>query len=178
MNSEKEEIIKRINNNEIIALPTDTVFAMVAKLNKKNISKINKLKNRDVDQPVQILFPSLREATIAFEEDYFVMNYLSNNFKDKTSYLLKAKDEFNNQYLTKGYNRKVLIRIPKGKIVDILKETGPLLATSTNLHNEKPMVDNDEIRKKFNIFVSKEKQINNESSKIISIINSEIEEIR
>lgn len=174
----KKEIISEINNNKIVAFPTDTVFALVAKLKKENISKINSLKGREKDQPVQILFSSIKEATVAFEEDYFVMNYLANNNKEKTSYLLRAKDDFNNKYLTKEYKRKVLIRIPKGEILDVLKEVGPLLATSANKHNEHPLTNNDEIKKQFNILVSDLKQKENKSSSIISIIDQEVKEIR
>ncbi len=173
-----KEVIEKLNNNEVIGFPTDTVFALIAKLNKKNISKINKMKNRDENQPIQILFSSLREATISFEEDYFVMNYLSNNYEKRTSYLLKAKDEFNNKYLTKEYKRNVLIRIPEGDILDIIKEVGPLLATSANKHKKEPMTNNDEVTNEFQISVSNIKQNSNKASKIISLIDQEIKEIR
>lgn len=178
MSNDKNEIIRKLNNNEVVGFPTDTVFALIAKLEKKNITKLNKLKNRDIDQPIQILFPSLKEATISFEEDYFVMNYLSNNFKEKTSYLLKAKDAFNNKFLTGSYNREVLIRIPEGEILEIIKEVGPLFATSANIHNKEPMVDNKDIEKEFNIYVSNLKQENNNASSIISLIEEEVKEVR
>lgn len=174
----KELIIQKLNNNEVVAHPTDTVFGLIVKIDKKNITKLNKIKQREENKPLQILFASIKDAAECFKNDYFVMNYISNNYKSKTSYIVRAKDSFNNKYLLNTFERKIMFRIPEGEILEVIKEVGPLFASSANLHDDEPMMDNKLIEDTFNIAVSDIKQKSNKASYIISLIDQEISEIR
>ena len=42
----ENKIVKEILKNNVVAFPTNTVFGLVAKVEKNNISKINLLKKR------------------------------------------------------------------------------------------------------------------------------------
>ena len=105
----KDEIIEKLNNNEVVGFPTDTVFGLIVKLNKNNIAKLNNIKQRDENTPLQVLSPSLREASKHFVNDYFVMEYLANNYKERTSYIVEANKEFNRKFNEIVLNGLILI---------------------------------------------------------------------
>lgn len=170
--------IEQINNNEVVGFPTDTVFGLVAKLNKDNISKINNLKGRDSDQPLQILFESLDKAKEVIKDDGFVLDYLIKNYESNTSYIVNAKEEFINKFLTKGFNGTLMFRIPTGEINELIKVTGPLFATSANKHGEEPLNSSKQVKNEFNINVFDGKQTKGKPSKIISLLNKEKKIIR
>lgn len=177
MNS--KDLIKDLNNNKIIAHPTDTVFGLFAKLSKQNILELNKLKKRNEDKPLQIMFSSVKEALKFSINDHFVMNYLHNNYEEGTSYIVPANTDFAKKFLLPSFNRTFMFRIPKNKeIIDIIKEAGPLAATSANISGKTTITNNEEIKKIFKVNTSSLEQKNNKASKIISLLNDEITEVR
>jgi len=174
----KKLIIEKLNNDEVVAFPTDTVFGLIVKLKKQNIYKLNNIKKRKSDTPLQILFSSLEDAIKFLEEDSFIIDYLNKNYKEKTSYIVKAKKDFDSKYLLESFNQTFMFRIPTGDILELINEVGPLFATSANLHETEPMTDNDMIAKTFNINVSDIKQNSNKASYIISLVNKKVKRIR
>lgn len=174
----KNKEINLLNKGDIIGHPTDTVFGLIVKMERKNIQKINKLKLRDKDQPIQILFGSLEQAIDYLGMDIFSIKYLRKNIRNKTSYLVNSDKNFQDKYLNKELDGTVLFRVPDRKLINIIKHTGPLFATSANIHNKKPINSNYEVEKIFRIFVSSEKQKGSKDSKIISLIGNKVEVIR
>ncbi len=171
-------ILKELNKNNVVGYATDTVFALLVKLSKENIAKINILKKRDKDKPVQILFSSLNEV-LDLIDDKFAINYLNNNFKYKTSYIVKSKKDFSDNYLKESFNNTFLFRIPIQKeLIDLINKSGPLFATSANIHGEEPLQNIEDIKRKFNIVVANIEQKENKPSKIISLLNNKEKIIR
>ncbi|MBQ3142144.1 MAG: Sua5/YciO/YrdC/YwlC family protein, partial [Bacilli bacterium] len=58
---DKNKIIKKINMNMIAVLPTDTVYGIMAKFNRKNEIKINKFKKSDINKKISVIFYNKKE---------------------------------------------------------------------------------------------------------------------
>lgn len=174
----ENEIIKKINDGFIIGHPTDTVFAIVGKLEKESIFKINQIKKREETQPVQILISDFNEIEKYLKDPVFVKEYIKLNNIDKTSLIVEVNDYFSQQFLIKEFNNTAMFRIPQGEILNLIKYTGPLFASSANLHNSNPLKNAKEVKKELLIEVEDIIQIDEKPSKIISLVNREVKKIR
>lgn len=174
-----KNLLFELQNNKIVAMPTSTVYGLVAKLDKNNISKLNKLKKRNLEQPLQMLISSLSEIEDKWNISEIERKYILDNIDDKTSFIVSAKKTFSDKFLTKSFNKTIMFRVVnKGEIFKLIRELGILFSTSANISGEKPLTNKFEIEKQFNIIVGDEKIGSGISSKIISVINNEIKEIR
>lgn len=169
MSSNKILLIK---NNEVIGHSTDTVFGLIAKVDKENIHKINKIKGRSIDQPAQILFYDLDTLLNIADIDEETISYLWSNQDSKTSWLVKAHEEFIKNYLLDSFEGKILARIPEGEILDVLKEEKMLFATSANKTGEDPVTSKEDFEKVFPGLQGFGNQENNKASKIIDLTNN------
>ena len=167
-----------LNNGEVVGHSTDTVYGLIAKIDKDNIAKINNLKNRKWDTPLQVLVSSLEEGFKISKLDSFSKNYLLKNFKEKTSYIVKANEEFNDKYLLESFKGTVMFRVPTGEILELIKEVGPIFASSANKHGEEILNNKEQVSKLFGIESFGRDIKDPKASKIISLINNEIKEIR
>ncbi|NQX83124.1 MAG: Sua5/YciO/YrdC/YwlC family protein [Mycoplasmataceae bacterium] len=171
-------IIALLRNGNVVGHSTDTVFALIAKLDKNNIRKINKLKQRDETKPIQILIKSLDQIEEFLKNKEFVKNYININDIKKTSLIVEVKHEFSNKFLIESFNNTIMFRIPEGNILNIIKKIGPLFSTSANKHGEQPFIDIDDVKNEFKIEVANIKQKKGTASKIISLVNNDIKIIR
>lgn len=175
----EKKILKHLNKNRIVAFPTDTVFAFIVKLEKQNIQKINELKHRPKDQPLQILINNLNQLDNVIDFSVISKDFLKNSLRPKTSYIVKVKESFANEYLLDTFKKTVMFRIPNGDINEIISKIGPVFASSVNLNGEKVIDNNNEIKKRFKVLTSKKQQNGSgKSSKIISFLDNEIKIIR
>ncbi len=164
-------IVMLLNNNEVVGHSTDTVFGLIAKVEKDNVEKINLIKERDIEQPLQILFHRLEDALEAIDIDNETLMYLKKEYSSDTSYIARAKQEFRNKYLLDSYVGTVMFRIPTGEIQEVLKETKMLFATSANMTEEEPVKNLREFRQVFPHIEGFGSEESNEPSKIIDLTN-------
>jgi L-threonylcarbamoyladenylate synthase len=131
--SYKELIKKLILSDKLIALPTDTVFALIA--NAKSpaaIEKLYKLKERQKAKPFAIFVNSfsMLEEIAHFDNN---TKLLFQNFSALTLILNKKENSFlaKNLNLT---NQTIAVRIPNNPLIlDLISELNfPLAATSAN----------------------------------------------
>lgn len=135
-------ISQKLNDSQVVALPTDTVYGLVGKYNdEKAISQIYKIKNRQYNKPLPILVGSWEQAKLVGVISEELQNFLTTNFQaGKVTFIVAKQPTLNNPYwLTKS---SVAIRVSASsfikKLTDIL---GPLVATSYNISNELPITD-------------------------------------
>lgn len=174
----ESNLIMSIKNNEIIGHSTDTVFGLVVKVEKENIRKLNSIKKRQSDQPLQILFNDIDEVLKIIEPSEFVIDYVRKKIDNKTSYMVRVKKEFSDKYLLNSFKNIIMFRIPKGEINELLNEVKMLFATSANSTGKKPVLNKEEFKREFPSLKSYGEEVSNQSSKIINLTNDKEEIIR
>lgn len=125
--------ISDLNENQIIILPTDTIYGLSALLNKANEIKINELKNAVDNKPLIVLISNINqlhklniiesEATeLLFEKSTTVIFKVNNSLETIAVRLIKRLD-----------------------IKLIIDNVGPIFSTSVNKHGEKPLNKKEEL---------------------------------
>ena len=141
-------INKTINDNELIAFPTDTVYGLGAKVyDDLGQERIMELKNRDCSKRFAVLCANLEQIEELAYLDDNARKIIKEFMPGGLTLILKAKNKDIHNY---AIDETVAVRIPKHPIaIKLLLENGPLATTSVNLSGEKPMNDYNEINKKF-----------------------------
>ena len=131
-----EERIKTLQNGDIVVMPTDTLYGIVARAEDQNaVERIYKARKRNPKKPCIILVGNI------FELEKFSI-ILSEKQKEEikkywlaearpTSIILDCPNE-KFEYLHRGTNT-LAFRLPAPKeLRDLLMKTGPLIAPSAN----------------------------------------------
>ena len=141
-------INKQIDDNELIAFPTDTVYGLGAKVyDDLGQERIMELKNRDCSKRFAVLCANLEQieelAIVSDDAKKIINKFLPGGL----TLILEAKNKNIHNY---AIDNTVAVRIPKHPIaLKILLENGPLATTSVNLSGEAPMNDYDKINATF-----------------------------
>ena len=139
-----------LNNHQVIAFPTETVFGLgVFYDDQEAYELLNKIKNRHEDKPYTMMLSNKKEIS-----KYAYINKKYHAIIDKympgsLTILVNAKDNVPS-YVT--HNTGIIgIRIPSNKealeLLDFIKK--PLLVPSANKADQKPALSESEVR---NIF--------------------------
>ncbi|AKX34503.1 tRNA threonylcarbamoyladenosine biosynthesis protein [Spiroplasma litorale] len=169
----KKEILKAIehlNNDEVIILPTETIYGLSLIFNEKNQDLLNKLKNSDKNKKLIVLISSIKQAKqLGLLYNKYHIKIIK-KCKTPTTVLLKDKND-----------ELIGIRMPKRKdLKKIIKVVGPILSTSVNKTGSSYLTKYKDLE----IFVKQNKEIkklywvgelNNRPS---SVINFDFEVIR
>lgn len=145
----KEEIIKSSKNGNIVVMPTDTVYGLMIKATGDNEHKLNIFKKCDINKKVSIIFDSvetLLENMKELPEDRIQM--IKDKLPGKYTFIVDLKDEYTK---ANGFERSDFgVRVTGNKeLQSILKETGPMLATSCNYSKEDICVTLEDIKRIF-----------------------------
>ncbi len=134
-----KNLIKMLLNNKVVVMPTDTIYGIVGNaLNSNVVNRIYDVRKRADDKPCIILIGDIKDL-----EKFSV--HLSNEQKEKTkeywpgpvSIVLDCIDQ-KLFYLHRG-TQTLAFRMPKQMgLLELLKETGPLIAPSANLEGLSP----------------------------------------
>lgn len=138
MNIELDKIINILKSGGVVALPTDTVYGLVALYgNKIGYDKIYRIKNRPKDKKL-ILFIDKIEKLYNFCDniDAEIIKYLDSIWPGDVTVILKTKDGS-----TLGF------RIPDNKLIlDIINILNtPLYSTSANISGIDPAVSGNDL---------------------------------
>lgn len=124
--NDKKEIINLLKQNKVGIMPTDTVYGLIAIYREENLVKLNKIKKRSIFQPVAILVSSLDMAEKIAVISYKVKKILNEYPKGTLSVIVYSKS---------NPKETISLRITNDKWLQLIIETtGPLYATSANLH--------------------------------------------
>lgn len=149
-----KKTIDILNNNGVIIIPTDTIYALACKLdNKKAIERMCKIVGKKPDKVNFSLLCSslshLSDHTSAIDKSVFRL--MKNNLPGPYTFILKATHSVTKFF--EGNRKTIGIRVPNNKIaLSLIEEIGrPLVVTS--IHHEdviiEYMTDPDEIHDKF-----------------------------
>src|SRR3989338_599764 len=141
-------------DGKIGVIPTDTIYGIVTSaFDEKLVEKIYQLRKRAADKPFIILISGLEDL-----EKFGVQltdkqkEFLQNHWPNPLSVVLPVLDE-KFAYLHRGKN-SLAFRMPKDEeLLELLKETGPLVSPSANIEGQKPSETIDEAKEYFGNFV-------------------------
>lgn len=136
-NEANEILITKLNQGNVIIIPTDTVYGLVTIWKNKNgYKKIFNLKKRDFNKKIAILVDSIKTAKkLAIIPDEIEKMWNSYPAGKLTIILMKNKQWWVNCNFDN--DDKIAIRITNSKwLQKIIKFSGPLWATSANISNE------------------------------------------
>lgn len=143
--TEKKEIVQAINEEMVVAFPTETVYGLGVKFgSQKALDKLMEAKNRDYSKAITLMLASPKDicayAYVSEQAqkliDAFMPGMITLVFKKKES----VDDSMTNGKETIG------IRIPDNEyVIGLLKEAGPMLVTSANLSNHSNTTSTQEV---------------------------------
>ena len=147
MESIFEKALKALNNHQVIAFPTETVFGLgVLYDDKEAYKRLNEIKQRREDKPYTMMVNDV--------EDIFNYAYVNNKYlplirkfmPGSLTILVKSKENVPD-YVTHGTG-VIGIRIPSNsEALDLLKFIKkPLLVPSANKRDQKPALTMDEVK--------------------------------
>lgn len=174
--------IEILKNGGVGIFLTDTLYGLVGQaFNKNTVSRIYKIKNRDTKKPLIILISSIKDLKkfkIKINSELKVK--LEEYWPGPVSIILPCPEkEF--KYLHRG-TKNLAFRFPqKESLVEILKETGPLVAPSANPENLPPAQNIKKAKEYFENkvdFYLRGSRPKNKPSNVIKINNENIEVIR
>lgn len=149
--SEKELLKKVLDNDHVIAFPTETVFGLGANsCSEKAFDNLVKVKERHPDKPFTLMCYTIDQI-----KDIVVINEIAQKIIDKfmpgsITLLLKAKE--NIDYHLHLESKYIGVRIPENKeLLEFLKYYGkPLLVPSANKADYAPATSIKEVFNYFN----------------------------
>jgi len=136
------KVVETLQKGGVVVCPTDTVYGFLADAgNKKVVEKIYKIKKRPRSKLLPVFVKDIKMAkslAIIGEKQEKILN---KKWPGKYTFVFNAKRK----------SGTVAIRIPKYKFLnDLLKKVNkPLVQTSVNISDEKPLSDIKEIIKVF-----------------------------
>ena len=138
--SDKQTAIKALQKGAILGVPTETVYGLAVMANNTEaIKRLLKLKNRKIDSGKVL---TMMVADVDDMGKYAKMTRKSTNlarhyFPGELTLVLPKHEEWSHPYFDNFGT--VGIRIPNhAYMLDLLRETGPLLVTSANPRGESP----------------------------------------
>ena len=173
---------KALNNHQVIAFPTETVFGLGVYYDDESAYELmNKIKRRREDKPYTLMLYDVDEINKYAYINKDVLNALKKFMPGPLTLLLKSKDNVPG-YVT--HNTGIIgVRIPENKeALDLLKYLEkPLLVPSANRAGEKPAMNDEEVKQIFNDEVAviiPGKSVGGLPSTIIDLTGEEIKLIR
>ncbi|OGE32249.1 threonylcarbamoyl-AMP synthase [Candidatus Daviesbacteria bacterium RIFCSPHIGHO2_02_FULL_36_13] len=141
-------------DGKIGVIPTDTIYGIVTSaFDEKLVEKIYKLRKRADDKPFIVLIGStedLKKFGVQLTDKQ--KEFLQNHWPNPLSVVLPVLDE-KFAYLHRG-KKSLAFRMPKDEeLLELLKETGPLVSPSANIEGQKPSETIDEAKEYFGNFV-------------------------
>jgi L-threonylcarbamoyladenylate synthase len=134
---------------EIFIYPTDTIYGVGGNpFNKTAVDKINKLKNRTEKKRFILLINNVETLLNFVElEDKLHLDFLNKIWPTPVSVILKL----NNKTSRKLNGKTAAFRIPGNNFCRVLLNQikAPLISTSVNKSNQKPLTDHSIIKDEF-----------------------------
>ena len=122
----------------VIAFPTETVYGIGALLSKpRAIARIYKIKKRARSKPLQALVASLRQAKELGVFNKKVLAFAKKRWPGPLTLIVPAA----------AGNKKIGLRMPAHRrLLQLIRKTGPIAATSANISGEKPFLTAKEVK--------------------------------
>jgi len=176
------EIAETIANGNLIVYPSETVYGIGANIfDEAAIKKVFVAKNRPFDMPLSVGVADKEMVSTIAEIDEHAEKLIDRFMPGPLTIIMKKKDCVSD--IVTSNSRKVGIRIPDHPAaIQIIKKTGPIVATSANLHSKPDPVTMEEamedLGEAVSAYVDSGKCLLGKPSTIIWLMNGEIEIIR
>lgn len=132
---EADAVVQKLKNNEIVVMPTDTIYGICCLAgNQTLVERIYDIKGRSGTKPFIILIASLDQLEqLGCNPALAQKDTLRTYWPGPTSVVIKSNAP---EYLTRGAT-SLAVRMPADNwLVDIISQTGPIVATSANISNQ------------------------------------------
>ena len=147
MNSVYQKALKALNNHQVIAFPTETVYGLgVFYDDEKAYELLNHIKQRREDKPYTLMLSDVEEISKYAEIDKRYLPIIKKFMPGSLTVLLKSKDNVPN-YVTHNTGT-IGVRIPSNKeALELLRFVKkPLLVPSANKADQKPALTAQEVK--------------------------------
>jgi L-threonylcarbamoyladenylate synthase len=129
--------IEILKNGGVGVIPTDTVYGIVCRaFSEEALTRLFEVKGRDENKPPVVLISAISDLELfGIKTDEKSRTFMKKFWPGKVSIIFKISKEF--EYLDKGLG--LAIRFPADeKILETLKQVGPLATSSANIQGEPP----------------------------------------
>ncbi len=147
-----KKAIKYLNNNQCIAIPTETVYGLAANAySKKAVTRIFKLKRRPRNNPLIVHYYNLKDL----KKDCEINNTFSKLYKNlcpgPISFVLKLKKISRISKIITNNSNSIAVRFPRHRLTrKLLKKIKfPLAAPSANISNSISPVSKQDVIDEF-----------------------------
>ena len=147
MDKKLEKAVNTLKTGGVIAFPTETVFGLGARLkDKKAVARIFAIKKRPRTKPLQILVASLEQARQLGKFNKQALELAQKGWPGPLTLVVKKKKTV--PKIVTGDRSTVGLRIPAHKLaLKLIKQCGPIVATSANRAGEKPALTASQVKK-------------------------------
>ncbi|MCL2712889.1 MAG: L-threonylcarbamoyladenylate synthase [Methanomassiliicoccaceae archaeon] len=177
-----KELVAIVKNGGLIVYPTETVYGIGADIfDEAAIKKLYLAKHRPFDMPLSVGVSDKKMASSIAEIDDNADKLIDAFMPGPLTIIVKKKD--NVPDIVTANSHKVGIRIPDHPVAqNIIKATGPLAATSANLHSKPDAIRMEEAKEQLgeavSAYVDSGPCMIGEPSTIVWLMDGEIELIR
>lgn len=178
-----DKIIKEIESGNLVIMPTDTIYGIVADATKEDvIKKVFEAKERSLDKPLLILVSNeqmLKEYVLEIPK--IVNKIMKEYWPGPLTILFKKSSKVSN--LLTANSPFVAIRMPKDeRLIRIMNKINkPLIATSANISSHTPITELSQIEPRMKEKISCMIDggiVNKDASTLIKIENDKVKIIR
>jgi len=164
------QAIKLLAANQIICVPTDTVYGLAIKVSFKNRRKLALLKGNDLAKNYTMMVAEVSQVWKWWHQTPLLTQLVTDHFPGNLTIIALSKDQ--KQYLG--------IRIPQfPPLQKVIEAVGPIFATSTNKSGKPHLQNPTAIKEVFpTLPIMIGKCLNQKPSTIIKIVNQKIILIR
>lgn len=144
-----EEVVRLVNENQVVAFPTETVFGLGVKFGSYDaLDSLYELKHRERNKAISMMLSNKKEIEkYAYVSDD--AKKIIESFMPGMITVILKKRSFIDDYFTASLDT-IGIRIPDDRFVlSLLKKTGPMLVTSANYSSQPSLVTAQEVMNEF-----------------------------
>ena len=147
MDNQLKKAVNTLKTGGVISFPTETVYGLGALLeDKKAIARIFEIKGRPKTKPLQVLVASLEQAKELGKFNKKALELAEKGWPGPLTLIVKKKMTV--PKIVTGGGSTVGLRLPDHKIIlELIKQVGPIAATSANKSNEKPALTARQVKK-------------------------------
>jgi len=139
--------LKALDEGAILGVPTETVYGLAVKAdNTEAIKKLLDMKKRPVGsgKVLTMMVPTVDDIFKYAKMNRSITNFARHYFPGELTIILPKRESFKHPYFDKIDT--IGIRIPQNRyMLNLLKESGPLLVTSANPRGEQPCYTSKEL---------------------------------
>lgn len=146
-----EKITAILNENKVVALPTDTVWGFIARADSKiAIDRLYEIKQRPNHMPLQMLVATIEQAQELAVFSNAALQLAKTHWAGALTLVLQASDNNPYKHIIAG-DGSIGLRVPDDPLLQqlIIGLDCPLVASSVNISGQLPCEDYETILQQF-----------------------------